>query len=90
MERCGEVEMPLIPAGLDEEEQEYSEKVERFGNDSLEALESGLEMCRQALELLLTTADTADVLEQRRSLQLYSQGCHTIWYSRQAAEAAYS
>ena len=90
MERCGEVEMPAIPAGLDEEEQEYSEKVERFGNDSLEALESGLEMCRQALELLLTTADTADVLEQRRSLQLYSQGCHTIWYSRQAAEAAYS
>ena len=89
LDRCRRVEVPEAPAGLAGQEREFSEGLERFGNENMLELEQALEMCSQGLHMLLTTADEVDVLVQKRGLRVYSEGCQTIWRSRKAFEVVF-
>lgn len=87
--RCRQVEVPAAPAGLAGQERDFSEGLERFGNENMLELEQALELCSQGLHMLLTTADEVDVLVQKRGLRVYSEGCQTIWRSRRAFEVVF-
>lgn len=89
LEQAQKLRVPPSPEGVAESERDYSLQLEQFGNDSLQALESALDLCLEGLSLLLETAERPEVARQKRALRRYGDGCQAIYEARKAFEVAF-